>query len=241
MNRRKRITRRPCAACSNIIANAAQAAAQVTARNSDASRAGQDYNRRVALSKAGAVAAEQVTDYRNTYETAQANLVAAKQTLASQQALIRGTDIAHNPEVLAAKAAVDTATLNQSRTFLRAPFDGVIAQKTAQIGERVQVGQALMSVVPVNRAYVDANFKEGQLTKVHAGQSGRTHIRSLRLESGVSRPGAGTGRRHRFGVRRHPGAKRDRQLDQGCAAAAGARRARSAGAWPRIPCASACR
>ena len=152
-------------------ANAAQAAAQVTARNSDVSRANQDYGRRVSLAKAGAIANEQVTDYRNTYDTARANLVAAQQTLAAQQALIRGTDVAHNPEVLAAKAALDTAKLAVSRTVIRAPFDGVVAQKVVQIGQRVQLGQALMSVVPVNSAYVDANFKEGQLTRVRPGQS----------------------------------------------------------------------
>ncbi len=141
-------------------ANAAQAAAQVTARNSDVSRANQDYGRRVALAKAGAIANEQVTDYRNTYETARADLAAAQQTLAGQQALIRGTDVAHNPEVLAAKAALDTAKLSLSRTVIRAPFDGVVAQKNVQIGQRVQVGQALMSVVPVNTAYVDANSRK---------------------------------------------------------------------------------
>jgi membrane fusion protein (multidrug efflux system) len=151
-------------------ANTGQAAAQVEARKSDVTRALQEYNHRIALQKADAIAAEQVTEFRNAYETAQANLLAAQQTLVAQQALIRGADVAHNPEVLAAKAAMDTAKLNLSRTILRAPFDGVVAQKTVQIGERVQVGQALMSVVPVNRTYVDANFKEGQLTKVHAGQ-----------------------------------------------------------------------
>jgi membrane fusion protein (multidrug efflux system) len=152
-------------------ANAAQAAAQVTARKSDVARTSQDYSRRVALSQAGAIAAEQVTDYRNTAETARADLVAAEQTVAAQQALIRGTDIAHNPEVLAAKAALDTAKLNLSRTVIRAPFDGVVAQKNVQIGQRVPVGQALMSVVPVSSAYVDANFKEGQLTRVRQGQA----------------------------------------------------------------------
>lgn len=152
-------------------ANAAEAAAQVAARSSDLTRASADYNRRVALSRAGAIAAEQVTDYRNQFETAQANLAAARQTLAAQQALIHGVDADHNPEVLAAKAALDTAKLNLSRTVIRAPFDGVVAQKNAQIGERVQVGQVLMSVVPVSRVYVDANFKESQLTKVWPGQS----------------------------------------------------------------------
>lgn len=151
-------------------ANAAEAAAQVTARSSDVTRAGSDYGRRVSLQHAGAIADEQVTDFRNAFETARANLTAAQQTLAAQQALIHGTDVDHNPEVLAAKASVEKAKLDLSRTVIRAPFDGVVAQKSVQIGQRVDVGQSLMSVVPVNRAYVDANFKEGQLVRVREGQ-----------------------------------------------------------------------
>jgi membrane fusion protein (multidrug efflux system) len=151
-------------------ANAAEASAQVDAQISNVTRAKLDYDRRVALAQQNAISAEQLSTARNAFETAEAGVAAARQSLAAQQALIHGTDVDHNPEVLAAKAALDTAKLNLARTVIRAPFDGVVAQKTAQIGQRVQVGQALMSVVPVNRAYVDANFKEGQLTNVRAGQ-----------------------------------------------------------------------
>ena len=152
-------------------ANADEAAAQIAGRQSDVGNAQLEYARRVALSKQGAIADEQLTSSHNTLETAQAALAAAKQTLAAQEALIRGTDVDHNPQVLQAKAAVDTARLNLSRTIIRAPFDGVIAQKAAQIGQRVDVGQVLMTVVPENQAYVNANFKEGQLTRVHNGQT----------------------------------------------------------------------
>jgi membrane fusion protein (multidrug efflux system) len=151
-------------------ANAGEADAQIAARQSDVTRTKLDYDRRTALAQQNAISAEQLSTARNAYETAQADLVAARDTLASQQALIHGSDVEHNPEVLAAKAALDTAKLNVSRTMIRAPFDGVVAQKTAQIGQRVEVGQTLMSVVPVKSAYVDANFKEGQLTRVRAGQ-----------------------------------------------------------------------
>lgn len=145
--------------------------AQIAARNADVVNARLQYDRRVALARQGAIADEQLTTARSARDSAQAALVAAKQTLAAQEALIRGSDVDHNPEVLAAKAALDTAKLNLARTAIRAPFDGVVAQKTAQIGQRVQVGQSLMSVVPVNSAYVDANFKEGQLTRVRSGQA----------------------------------------------------------------------
>jgi membrane fusion protein (multidrug efflux system) len=120
--------------------------------------------------KQGAIAAQDLSNARNTLDTARSALMAARQTLAAQQALIRGTDVEHNPQVLQAKAALDTARLNLSRTVIRAPFDGIVAQKTAQIGQRVDVGQVLMTVVPVDHAYVNANFKEGQLTRVRNGQ-----------------------------------------------------------------------
>ncbi|HEY3637864.1 MAG TPA: HlyD family efflux transporter periplasmic adaptor subunit [Rhizomicrobium sp.] len=151
-------------------ANSGEAAAQIAARSSDVTRTKLDYDCRAALAQQNAISAEQLSTARNAYETAQADLVAARETLASQQALIHGSDVEHNPEVLAAKAALDTAKLNLSRSVIRAPFDGVVAQKTAEIGQRVQLGQVLMSVVPVNRAYVDANFKEGQLKRVRTGQ-----------------------------------------------------------------------
>ncbi len=53
--------------------------------------------------------------------------------------------------------------------MIRAPVDGVIARKNVEIGQQVQVGQALMTVTPVSSAYVDANFKEVQLKQVHSG------------------------------------------------------------------------
>jgi membrane fusion protein (multidrug efflux system) len=152
-------------------ANSDEAAAQIAGKSSDVERASLDYQRRVALMHQGAIAAQDLSNAKNTLDTARSTLVAARETLAAQQALVRGTDVEHNPQVLQAKAALDTARLNLSRTVIRAPFDGVIAQKTAQIGQRVDVGQVLMTVVPVAHAYVNANFKESQLKRVHNGQT----------------------------------------------------------------------
>ncbi len=121
-------------------ANASQAAAQVVARQSDVDRATLDYNRRIVLAKEGVIANEQLTTFKNAFETARADLAAARQSEAAQQALVHGSDIEHNPEVIAAKVALDNAKLNLSRTVIRAPFDGIVAQRAAQVGERVQVG-----------------------------------------------------------------------------------------------------
>ncbi len=151
-------------------ASAAAADAVVTAKKADLARASLDYQRRVALAKTGAVSADELTTVKNGYENAKAALDAAQKQLAALEAMIQGSDVAHNPAVLAAKAARDQARLDLDRTVIRAPVSGVVAQDTAQIGQHVQVGQSLMTVVPVSQAYVNANFKESQLERVHIGQ-----------------------------------------------------------------------
>ncbi len=161
-----------------------RAKAQLAAAQSDVDRTGLDLKRRVALSASGAVSGEELSTARNAYQTAVANLdgvkaagaqdvankTVAQGQLASSLALTQGSSLDDNPEVAAAKAAVDVAKLNLSRTVLRAPFDGVVSQRNVQLGQRVAVGAPLMSVVPISQVYVDANFKEVQLRKVEVGQ-----------------------------------------------------------------------
>jgi len=161
-----------------------RAKAQLAAAESDVDRTHIDLQRREALAQSGAVSGEELTTAKNAYQTAQANLAAVKAAgaqavadktiaegqLASAQALTQGADIQSNPEVAAARAMLNTALLNQSRTTIRAPFDGVIARRQVQVGQRVAVGAELMSVVPVSQVYVDANFKEVQLRKVKVCQ-----------------------------------------------------------------------
>ena len=69
-----------------------------------------------------------------------------------------------------AKAELDAAQLILSYCRIPAPISGFIAQKSIQVGDRVQPGQALMAVVPLHEVYVEANFKETQLTNVRLGQ-----------------------------------------------------------------------
>lgn len=68
------------------------------------------------------------------------------------------------------KAELEMARLNLSYCTVYAPISGLIAQKSVQTGERVQAGQALMAVVPLQEVYVEANYKETQLTDVRIGQ-----------------------------------------------------------------------
>ncbi|HXS07608.1 MAG TPA: HlyD family efflux transporter periplasmic adaptor subunit [Rhizomicrobium sp.] len=146
------------------------AAATVAARQSDVSRTAEDYARRQVLSESGAISREQLSTARTAAEAATANLAAAREQLDAQEELIKGFTVANHPETLAAKAAVEKAKLDLTRTVIRAPIDGVVAQRKAQVGQSVQPGQSLMTVSPIGQAYVDANFKEGQLGKVQVGQ-----------------------------------------------------------------------
>jgi membrane fusion protein (multidrug efflux system) len=70
-----------------------------------------------------------------------------------------------------ADAAQAQAELNLSYTTITSPIDGVVGNRTLRVGQFVQAGTQLMSVVPANGAYVIANFKETQLTDVHKGQA----------------------------------------------------------------------
>ena len=151
-------------------ANVASAAAMVTQKRGDLVRAQIDYKRRNTLASSGAVSGDEMTASNNALETAQAALQQAQQQMAAQKAMIASGDVAHNPDVVAAKVALDRAKLDLDRTVIRAPMDGIVAQNTAQVGQRIQAGAALMTVAPVDQAYVNANFKESQLEGVHPGQ-----------------------------------------------------------------------
>jgi membrane fusion protein (multidrug efflux system) len=151
-------------------ANAASASAQVTSKQGDLARANIDYKRRSTLASSGAVSGDEMTAANNAMETARASLQQAQQQFAAQKALIVSGDVAHNPDVMATKVVLDRAKLDLARTVIRAPVDGIVAQNTAQVGQRVQAGAALMTVAPLAQAYVNANFKESQLEHVRPGQ-----------------------------------------------------------------------
>ena len=161
-----------------------RAAAQLSVAEADMERATIDLQRRQALAKSGSVSGEELTQAQNAFAAAKAQLASAvaaqAQARANREAaigakqvnatLIEGADAETNPEVQLAQARRDQAQVDLDRSTVRAPVDGVVAKRSVQIGQRVQAGAPLMTVVPVQQIYVDANFKEGQLGKVRVGQ-----------------------------------------------------------------------
>ncbi|GAB7551032.1 EmrA/EmrK family multidrug efflux transporter periplasmic adaptor subunit [Novosphingobium sp. 11B] len=144
----------------------------------------EDYKRRAALSGTGAVSNEELTTARQALDSARASYQQAQAAVAQAQenarsarrqeeaavALTKGTTLQTAPEILQAQAQLEQAKLDLERTIVRAPIDGVVSRRSIQVGQRIQSGQAAMTVVPVGELYVDANFKEDQLGKVRSGQ-----------------------------------------------------------------------
>jgi len=165
-------------------ADIGQARAQFVAAQSLVDKSKADLERREHLAGDGFVSREELTSYRNAYVAAQSNLRqaqaaiaqatasrgAAQENYAANEALIAGTSIDSSPDVAAAKAALDQARLDLSRTVIQAPIDGVVTNRQVQVGQRIAAGNSVMTIVPVGSVYVDANFKEGQLARVRPGQ-----------------------------------------------------------------------
>lgn len=160
------------------------AEAQVAKAQAELNKAQDDLARRTQLSASGAISKEELSTAQSAVNNAQAGLdlakaglaqaqssqKAAQSTLAANEALIRGSNETSTPDVLIAQAKLKQALLDLERTEIKAPFDGVIARRNIQVGQRVAAGTVLMMLVPINKLYVDANFKESQLAKVQAGQ-----------------------------------------------------------------------
>ncbi|AOJ74423.1 hemolysin D [Burkholderia ubonensis] len=153
-----------------LFVNDDQYRAQVVLRQSDLSRAEDDLRRRLAVAQTGAVSQEEISHARDAVKGAQASLDTAQQQLASNRALTANTTIASHPNVLAAAAKVRDAYLANARNTLPAPVTGYVAKRSVQVGQRVSPGTPLMSVVPLNAVWVDANFKEVQLNHMRIGQ-----------------------------------------------------------------------
>ena len=151
-------------------AQVAQADAEVAARRAQLAQAVDTLQRSAPLLGQRAVSAEQVTQLRNAVRAARAALNAARQQERAARAAVHGTDIASNPAVLRARDAYRAAWINLQRHAVLAPVTGYVAERTAQLGQRIQPGQPLMQVIPLDNVWVDANFKETQLADMRIGQ-----------------------------------------------------------------------
>lgn len=181
----------------NLMAISAALEANVALREAELARVSADLERRAPLAQSGALPAEELQHARDAVSSSKAALEAAKQQLAAHQTLIERTSVETHPEVQNAAARVREAYLANARTSLLAPVAGYVAKRSVQLGQRVSPGTTLMTIVPLDQVWVDANFKEAQLLNLRVGQAVKLmadiYGSAVEYHGRVSGFGAGTG------------------------------------------------
>jgi membrane fusion protein (multidrug efflux system) len=168
-------------------ANADQARYQMLVDKKEISQ--QQYDQAVAAATSAnaavSAAAAGVRSSQEVVKQTKARLGQSQASLANAQITPKQIAVteahARGGEALAArsKASLDQAQLNLGYTVIVAPVDGVVGNRNAQIGQNVQVGQELLSIVPLKDIWVTANFKETQLERMRPGQSVEIRVDAL--------------------------------------------------------------
>ncbi len=127
-----------------------QAEATYARNEADWQRTKMNFDRRQQLAGSGFVSKEELNNADSALKIAKANF-----------------DLA--------SANLDQAKINLSRTVIRAPMDGIIAKRDVELGQHIAAGTHLLSIIPMSQIYVNANFKEVQLTHVKVGQPVRLY------------------------------------------------------------------
>ena len=171
--------------------------AAVAERAVDLKKAEADLKRRLPLVAQQAEAPETIQHLRDAVAQARAALTTAQAQASAQHASISGTDIANNPAVLQARANFRAMWVAAQRNAIYAPVSGYVAQRSVQVGNSVQAGQQLMTVLPLHNLWIDANFKESQLRHIRIGQPAKVEADiyggGVEYHGRVIGLGAGTG------------------------------------------------
>ncbi|HEY7929594.1 MAG TPA: HlyD family secretion protein [Steroidobacteraceae bacterium] len=159
-----------------------------------------EFARQQRLVKSGISSRAQFDQTQHALQLAQTQLSSAQQQANTYLALLGGNpnlDVAHHPLVLEAQAALDRANLQLSYTTIHAPSDGVVTKvEQLQVGDYITAATPVFSLISDHDVWVEANFKEDQLTYMHPGQSAEVHIDAFpgrRFEAQVVSVSPGTG------------------------------------------------
>ena len=156
-----------------------------------------DLARQTELLKQGFTTRARHEEAQHALAQARSELASAEADLANARAAMPGGPIEAQPRVMAAKAARDRAALDMRRTIVRAPIDGLASQTDKVVpGAIVALGFPTLSVVRSAAPYVEANFKETDLTEMRVGQKATIRLDAypdVKLTGHVESIGAGTG------------------------------------------------
>jgi membrane fusion protein (multidrug efflux system) len=163
-------------------ANIAQARAQVEGARANESYALAQIRRYEPLVSAGAETGERLAELRNAHKQAAATLDADQAALESAERQIGATQaqiLQARAQLEAAVASAESARLDAENTVVRSSIAGRVGDRTVRVGQYVQPGTRLMSIVPVQDLYLEANFKETQIGLMRAGQPATIHVDAL--------------------------------------------------------------
>ncbi|MDH1106890.1 HlyD family secretion protein [Pseudomonas otitidis] len=147
--------------------------ADVSASQATLGRTQIDLSRAQTLRKPGYVSEERVTTLSADSRVARSQLAKAEADLKAQRVqtdALRADIKRLEAQIATARADIAQAELNLARTEIRAPIDGFVGQRAARNGQYVQVSAHLMSLVPDQDIWVQANFKETQIEHMQPGQ-----------------------------------------------------------------------
>jgi membrane fusion protein (multidrug efflux system) len=147
-----------------------QLEAEVSQRQNDVNKAQDDVRRRSQLAASGAVSREEISHAEEVLKNALAGLDGTRHALAIRLAMVDNTTLRTHPDVLVAAANLRDACIALHRSQIYSPVTGVITKRSVQVGQRINPGVALMSVVPIDQVWVNANFKESQIQDLRIGQ-----------------------------------------------------------------------
>ncbi|MEE1923508.1 HlyD family secretion protein [Pseudomonas sp. 148P] len=179
----------------------AQADAAVKAAQAEAAFADHEVTRYSRLAEQGAGTVQNAQQARSGVDQARARLANAQAALLAtrkQVDILEAQVASADGQLKRAEAGLEKANLDLSYTRIVAPMDGMVGERALRVGAYVNPGARLLSVVPLNRAYVLGNFQETQLTHVQPGQpvnisvdtfSGETlrgHVESIAPATGVT-------------------------------------------------------
>ena len=148
-------------------------AALVQTQHVQLAQANQDVARDQPLIAVHGVAQETLQHEENTVRSARAALQQAQATLATTRAAIVGTTPATHPRVLQAEAALRNAWLAAARVRVVAPVSGYVVRRSVQLGQQVTPATEMLAIVPVDSMWIDANFKESELSGLRDRKSVR--------------------------------------------------------------------
>lgn len=150
-----------------------QLQAELEQKEADLYRAEKDYQNRVNLVGIGGVSREEFEHVEAAFIAAQASQRETYHALQGAIAQVQGVTVETHPNVKKAADLVRDAYVDLQRCAILAPMNGYVAQRTVQLGEYVNLSEPLLAVIPLTELWVDANFKEIQLSKMRVGQSVR--------------------------------------------------------------------